>query len=72
MLKEKFDLHEINSEQIWCNKNALTAALRLTCLEITVNRELRRRLILHVTGFTRYGFFTSYFIDVETFYLFLN
>ena len=31
-----------------------------------------RRLILHKTGFNRYMFFTSYFIDVDTFYLFLN
>ena len=37
-----------------------------------LDRETRRRLILHETGFTRYRFFTSYFIDVDTFYLFLN
>ena len=34
--------------------------------------EMRRRLILHETGFTRSRLFTSYFIDVDTFQLFLN
>ena len=29
-------------------------------------------LILHETEFTRQRFFTSYFIDVYSFYLFLN
>ena len=33
---------------------------------------MRRRLILQETRFTRWRFFTSYFIDVDTFYLFLN
>ena len=33
---------------------------------------MRRRLILHETAFTRRRFFTSHFIDVNTFYLFLN
>ena len=33
---------------------------------------MRRRLILHETGFTRWRFLTSYFIDVDSFYLFLN
>ena len=37
-----------------------------------LDREMGRRLILHKTGFNRYMFFTSYFIDVDTFYLFLN
>ena len=45
------------------NKNALTAAISLAKM---------RRLILHETGFTCWRFFTSYFIDVDTFYLFLN
>ena len=30
-----------------------------------LDREMRRRLILHETGFPRLRFFTSYFIDVE-------
>ena len=34
--------------------------------------KIRRRLTLHETAFTRWRFFTSYFIDVDTFYLFLN
>ena len=33
---------------------------------------MRRQLILHKTAFPRWRFFTSYFIDVDTFYLFLN
>ena len=33
-----------------------------------LDREIGRRLILHETGFTRQRFFTSYFIDVDTFY----
>ena len=33
---------------------------------------MKRRLILPETGLTRYRFFTSYFIDVDTLYLFLN
>ena len=33
---------------------------------------MRRRLILHETRFTRSRFFTAYFIDIDTFYLFLN
>ena len=37
-----------------------------------LDRETRRRLILHETAFTCWGFFTSYFIDVDTFYLFLS
>ena len=38
-----------------------------------LDRKMRRRLILHETGFTwlKVFFFTSYFIDVDTFYLFL-
>ena len=34
--------------------------------------EMRRRLILHETEFTHERFFASYFINVDTFYLFLN
>ena len=34
--------------------------------------KMRRRSTLHETAFTRWRFFTSYFIDVDTFYLFLN
>ena len=37
-----------------------------------LDREMSRRLILHETGFTHLIFFTSYFIDINTFYLFLN
>ena len=37
-----------------------------------LEREMRSRLILHETGFTCLRCFTSYFIDVDTFYLFLN
>ena len=33
---------------------------------------MRKRLILHETGFTRWSIFASYFIDVDTFYFFLN
>ena len=32
-----------------------------------LDREMRRRLILQETWFTRERFFTSYFIDVDTF-----
>ena len=37
-----------------------------------LDQEMRRWLILHETGFTRQKLFTSYFIYVATFYLFLN
>ena len=37
-----------------------------------LDQEMRRRLILHETAFTRWRFFTSYYVDVDTFYLFLN
>ena len=37
-----------------------------------LDREMRRWLFLQKTGFTCLRFFTSYFIDVDTFYLFLN
>ena len=55
-----------NQSNCMNNKNALTA------LAWRLDREMRRRLILHETGFSRKKFFTSYFIDVGTFYLFLN
>ena len=35
-----------------------------------LDQEMKRRLILQETWYTR--FFTAYFIDVDTFYLFLN
>ena len=35
-------------------------------------REMRRWLILHKTGFTCERFLTSYFINMDTFHLFLN
>ena len=37
-----------------------------------LDREMRKRLILHETGFTLWSIFPSYFIDVDTFYFFLN
>ena len=37
-----------------------------------LDREMRRRLIQHETGFTCQRFLTSCFIDVDTFYLSLN
>ena len=37
-----------------------------------LDQEMRRRLILHETRFTRLRFFTFHFIDVDTLYLFLN
>ena len=40
--------------------------------ERRLDREMRRRLILQETWFTRLRWFTSFFIDVDTFYLFLN
>ena len=51
------------------NKNALTAVFSLAW---RLDREMRRRLILHEKGFTNYKFFTSSFIDVDTISLFLN
>ena len=45
------------------NKNALTAGP--VELAWRLHREMRRRLILHETGFTRERFLTSFFIDVE-------
>ena len=42
----------------------------LACLRL--DREMRRRLILQETWFIPWRFFTSYFIDVDTFYLFLS
>ena len=51
------------------NKNTLTAVFSL--LARRLDREMRR-LILHETGFTGQRFFTSYFIEGDTFYLFLN
>ena len=50
--------------KIWLNKNALTAAASLLAWR-RLDREMRRRLVLHETGFTRWRFFTSYFIEVE-------
>ena len=52
------------------NKNVLIAAS--VSLAWRLGREMRRRLILHETAFTRWRFFTSYFIYVDAFYLFLN
>ena len=37
-----------------------------------LHREMRRWLILHKTGFTCERFLTSYFINMDTFHLFLN
>ena len=37
-----------------------------------LDRQMKGRLILRETGFTRQRFFISYSIDVDTFYLFLN
>ena len=37
-----------------------------------IRSRMKRRLILPKTGFTRLRSFTSFFIDVDTFYLFLN
>ena len=49
----------------WCDKNALQRPS--LSLAWRLDREIRRRLILHETGFTLERFFTSYFIDVDTF-----
>ena len=52
------------------NKNALTAAFSLACLEF----RSRNEEAINCTGNRIYSLkiFTSYFIDVDTFYLFLN
>ena len=62
------NLHSTDSKE---NKNALTAGVRLACLEIkswneeAINSTRKRIYSLKV-------FFTSYLIDVNTSYLFLN
>ena len=62
------NLHSTDSKE---NKNALTAVVRLACLEIkswneeAINSTRKRIYSLKV-------FFTSYLIDVNTSYLFLN
>ena len=51
---------------------------RLVSLAWRLDREMRRRLILHETGFIRWRVFTSFFywrgvfFRISTFYLFLN
>ena len=53
------------------NKNALTAAaISLACLEIRSRNE--EAINSTRKGFTRLRFFTSYFINADTFDLFLN
>ena len=54
----------------WINKNALTASLSLTSLEI----RSRNEEAIHYTkqDLLAKGFFTSYFMDVDIFDLFLN
>ena len=54
--------------KIFIDKNVLTTGLNFACLEI----RSRNEEAINSTAFTRWGFFTSYFIDVDTFYLFLN
>ena len=54
--------------KIFSDKNALTTGLNFACLQI----RSRSEEAINSTAFTRWGFFTSYFIDVDTFYLFLN
>ena len=59
-----------NTSSLFLNKNVLSAASSLACLEIRsineekINSSRNRIYSLKV--------FTSYFIDVDTFYLFLN
>ena len=57
----------IKEEGLYQNKNALTASVSLTCLEIRSRNE-------EAVNSTRNKIYllSSYFIDVETFYLFLN
>ena len=64
---------------ITCTFIPLTPSRTRTCLQRhslslawRLDREIRSRLILHETAFTRWRFFTSYFISLDTFYLFLN
>ena len=54
--------------KIFTDKNALTTGLNFAYLEI----RSRSEEAINSTAFTRWGFLTSYFIDVDTFYLFLN
>ena len=50
----------------WFEQKTRTLLQLLTVsLAWRLDPEMRRRLILHVTGFTRQRSFTSYFIDVE-------
>ena len=56
---------------VFNNMNALKSGIHVSPAW-RLNQEMRRRLILQETWFTRWRFFTSYFIDVDTFYLFLN
>ena len=54
--------------KIFTDKNALTTGLNFAYLEI----RSRSEEAINSTACTRWGFLTSYFIDVDTFYLFLN
>ena len=58
------------STVVYLNKNALAGVVSLACLEI----RSRNEEIVNSARNTIYSpkVFTSYFIDVDTFYLFLN
>ena len=58
-------LEKIHSTRTLLQRQSVSLAWRL-------DRERRRRLILHETVFTRWRFITSYFVDVDTFSLYLN
>ena len=67
-LRQKWD----RRRRVYFYKARTLLQRRLILLPWILDREMGRRLILHKTGFTPWRFFTSYFIDVDAFYLFLN
>ena len=58
--------------QLWSWLTGTLLQWHSVLLAWRLDQEMRRQLILHETAFTRWRFFTSYYIDVDTFYLFLN
>ena len=59
-------------KQITYNKNTITAAFRLARLEIRSRNEETINSTRNMIYSLKVWFFTSSFIDVDTFYLFLN
>ena len=59
-------------KQITYNKNTITAAFRLARLEIRSRNEETINSTRKMIYSLKVWFFTSSFIDVDTFYLFLN